>query len=49
MQTSGLAHFEGHVNGVQAFPQPVDWRTDSYGVFLQTGLKFGPYPIISSN
>jgi len=49
MQTSGNTHFEGHVNGVQAFPQPVDWKTDSYGMFLQTGLKFGPYPIISSN
>ncbi len=49
MQTSGNSHFEGHVNGVQAFPQPVDWKNDNYGVFLQTGLKFGPYPLISSN
>jgi outer membrane protease len=49
MQTKGLTHFEGHVNGFQAFPQPVDWKSDNYGVFLQTGLKFGPYPIISSN
>jgi outer membrane protease len=49
MQTNGNTHFEGHVNGVQAFPQPVDWKSDSYGMFLQTGLKFGPYPIISSN
>lgn len=48
-QTTGFTHFEGHVNGFQAFPQPVDWKTDSYGVFLQTGLKFGPYPLISSN
>jgi outer membrane protease len=49
MQTNGLTHFEGHINGFSALPQPVDWRTDNYGVFLQTGLKFGPYPIISSN
>jgi hypothetical protein len=48
MQTHGFTHFEGHVNGVQAFPQPVDWTTDSIGVFVQTGLKFGPYPIITS-
>jgi outer membrane protease len=49
MQTNGHSHFEGHVVGVQASPQPVDWKTDSYGVFFQTGLKFGPYPVISSN
>jgi hypothetical protein len=49
MQTKGLTHFEGHVNGFLAQPQPVDWKTDSYGVFFQTGVKFGPYPIISSN
>jgi hypothetical protein len=49
MQTHGNTHFENHVNGFLAFPQPVDWKTDSYGVFLQTGLKFGPYPLISSN
>jgi hypothetical protein len=48
-QTNGITHFEGHVNGVAALPQPVDWKTDSFGVFLQTGLKFGPNPIISSN
>jgi hypothetical protein len=49
MQTNGNTHFEGHVNGVQAFPQPVNWKSDSFGVFLQTGLKFGPYPLVSSN
>jgi hypothetical protein len=48
MQTSGLTHFENHVNGFLASPQPVDWKTDSVGVFLQTGLKFGPYPVIGS-
>jgi hypothetical protein len=49
MQTTGNTHFENHINGFVAFPQPVDWRTDKYGVFVQTGLKFGPYPVISSN
>jgi hypothetical protein len=49
MQTSGQTHFEGHIVGFAASPQPVDWKSDSYGVFIQTGLKFGPYPLISSN
>jgi Omptin family len=49
MQTSGHTHFEDHVNGFVAFPQPVDWKTDSFGVFVQTGLRFGPYPVIGSN
>lgn len=49
MQTNGHTHFEGHINGFLGSPQPVDWKTDNYGVFLQTGLKFGPYPVISSN
>jgi len=49
MQTSGLSHFEGHVNGFIAFPQPVDWHTDNIAAFVQTGFKFGPNPIISSN
>ena len=49
MQSRGLTHFEGHVVGFNALPQPVNWKTDSYGVFFQTGLKFGPYRVISSN
>jgi hypothetical protein len=49
LQTSGLTHFEGHIVGFQASPQPVDWKTENYGVFLQTSLRFGPYPLISSN
>ncbi len=43
MQTSGSAHFEDvAVDGV---PQPVDWKTDIYGVFLQGSIKIGPYPL----
>jgi hypothetical protein len=49
MQTSGQTHFEGHVVGFLASPQPVDWKSDNFGVFVQTGVKFGPYPVISSN
>jgi hypothetical protein len=49
MQASGLTHFEGRVVGFAASPQPVDWKTDSYGVFIQTGLRFGPAPVIRSN
>ena len=46
MQTSGLTHFENHVVGVPALPQPVDWSISSYGMFVQLNLKFGPYPVI---
>jgi hypothetical protein len=49
MQTKGLTHFDGHVVAFEALPQPVDWKTDNYGVFLQMSLKFGPYRIIGRN
>jgi outer membrane protease len=49
MQTSGMTHFEGHVVGYMASPQPVDWKADNYGVFFQTSLKFGPYSVIGRN
>jgi hypothetical protein len=45
MAATGNSHFEGHIVGEEAFPQPVDWKTDIYGVFVQASLKFGPYPI----
>jgi outer membrane protease len=44
METSGLTHFENHIVGVSALPQPVDWKVESYGVFVQGLFKFGPYP-----
>ncbi len=44
METSGNTHFEGHVVGVNAFPQPVEWKIESLGVFAQASFKFGPYP-----
>jgi outer membrane protease len=49
METKGLSHFEGHVVGVNALPQVVKWKTDNFGVFLQTSVKLGPYPLISNN
>lgn len=44
METNGYTHFENHVVGVNASPQPVDWKVESYGVFVQGSFKFGPYP-----
>ena len=35
METNGNTHFEGHVVGVGASPQPVHWKIDNFGVFLQ--------------
>jgi hypothetical protein len=47
METSGHTHFEGHVVGLDALPQALDWRVDNAGVFLQAALKLGPYPVIT--
>jgi outer membrane protease len=44
MEANGLTHFENHVVGGNSFPQPVDWKVESYGVFVQGSFKFGPYP-----
>lgn len=44
MESHGYAHFEGHVVGRTGFPQVLDWTVENYGVFLQGGFKFGPYP-----
>src|SRR5262249_46603152 len=49
MQTKGPSHFDGHVVGVEALPQPVNWMTDNVGVFVQTSVTFGPYSVIGSN
>jgi hypothetical protein len=45
MQANGNANFQGNVVGETAMPQPVDWKTDIYGVFVQGSLKLGPYPL----
>ncbi|HVY01111.1 MAG TPA: hypothetical protein VHA55_15100 [Pseudorhodoplanes sp.] len=43
MQSSGNTHFEGNIVGGGGSPQPVDWKTDIFGVFVQGSFKFGPY------
>jgi outer membrane protease len=47
MESNGHTHFEGHVVGFNAQPQVVDWKLDNFGVFLQAGVKLGPYPLIT--
>jgi hypothetical protein len=49
MQSRGLTHFEERVVGVNAAPQPVEWKTQNFGVFLQGSIKLGPYALFSSN
>jgi len=46
MQANGNSHFENVAVG--GAPQPVDWKNDVYGVFLQGSLKLGPYPLSGS-
>lgn len=42
MDTEGLTHFENRVVGVNAAAQPVDWRTEHFGLYLQAAFRFGP-------
>jgi hypothetical protein len=49
MQANGHTHFENHVVGVTAVPQVVNWKTDNYGVFLQSSVKLGPHGLFGSN
>ena len=44
MESEGLTHFENHVVGFKASPQPLNWSVESVGVFVQGSFKFGPYP-----
>lgn len=43
MESSGNTHFEGRIVGGGGSPQPVNWTTDTLGVFVQGSFKFGPY------
>jgi hypothetical protein len=43
MYANGDSHFEDVVAGGQ--PQPVNWKSDIFGVFLQASIKLGPYPL----
>jgi len=49
VESKGYTHFEGHVVGFNALPQVVRWNADYFGGFLQASVKFGPYPLISTN
>lgn len=44
METDGNTHFDNHVVDRIGFPQPVEWKVESLGVFVQGSFKFGPYP-----
>ena len=46
MQTRGFTHFEDHIAGGGGVPQVVDWKVQNFGVFVQMGLKLGPYSVI---
>ncbi len=48
LETKGDTHFEGNVIGFTASPQPVEWKSDIYGVFVQGSFRFGPYAAGSS-
>ena len=48
MEATGLTHFEGRVVGFNALPQPVDWKLDNFGAFIQASVKLGPYPVIGN-
>ena len=39
MQSRGFAHFEDIGGG----PQPLDFKTEIYGVFVQGSYRFGPF------
>jgi outer membrane protease len=49
METKGHTHFEGNVVGFAANPQVLTWKNDIFGVYLQSSIKLGPYPLISRN
>jgi outer membrane protease len=48
-QSKGHTHFEGHVVGFNTVPQVLDWKTDNYGVFIQSSVKLGPHLVFGSN
>jgi len=39
----------GHIIGVNALPQVVEWRAQHFGGFFQASIKFGPNRLISTN
>ncbi len=43
VETKGDTHFETGVIGGGGSPQPVEWKSDIYGVYVQGSFRFGPY------
>jgi outer membrane protease len=41
MTNDTTTHFDGHIVGIDAQPQPSEWTTRRYGVFVQASYKFG--------
>jgi len=44
LQANGTSHFENDIVGEVGLPQPVSWRADIFGAFIQGSYKFGPFP-----
>ena len=44
LQTNGNSHFENDIVGEGGLPQPVAWKADIFGGFIQASYKFGPFP-----
>lgn len=40
MKSDATSHFDGHIVGGGGSPQPADWMTRRYGVFVQASYKF---------
>ena len=49
MEAKGFTHFENQIVGFAAVPQVLQWKTDNFGVFFQSSLKLGPYPLFGSD
>jgi hypothetical protein len=44
MKSEATSHFEGHLVGGGGAPQPADWTTRRYGVFVQASYRFDSGP-----
>ena len=42
----GLTPLITGIVGDVASPQPVEWKTDNFGVFFQLSLRMGPYSVL---
>jgi outer membrane protease len=44
LQANGNSHFENNVVDEVGLPQPVSWKVDIFGAFIQGSYRFGPFP-----